>query len=203
MDPYCVTISRKGKENFGIVLKSTSQGIGSILERVVKGSAADQCCECRIGDRLLAVNNLNVLYLDVRIAAFFIETSGNSVTLMFWPSERGASDTPVSMQWEESLVNVELHLELSIAGGSKNMPLFIRGIAFPEYMKKGKLLVGDIITEIKPKTAEIVTLASGVKLLKGHVTLRVKRRRCRELTSSVYSGRTMHRTYPYSITVSR
>ncbi|KFM82302.1 hypothetical protein X975_02653, partial [Stegodyphus mimosarum] len=102
---------------------------------------------------------------------------------MFWPSGRGVSDAPVSMQWEESLVNVDLQLELSVAGGSKNMPLFIRGFARSKNVKNGKLLVGDIITEIKPKTAEIVTLASGVKLLKGHVTLRVKRRRCRELTS--------------------
>ena len=59
--PYNVIVSRNENEGFGfVIISSSSQYYGSSIGKLIPGSPAERCGELKIGDRIIAVNGIDI-----------------------------------------------------------------------------------------------------------------------------------------------
>merc|ERR1712077_108505 len=83
--PYDVTVSRLENEGFGFVIISSVSRAGSTIGRIIPGSPAERCDRLQVGDRILAVNHVDINTLHHGDIVNLIKESGYSVTLTVGP----------------------------------------------------------------------------------------------------------------------
>ncbi|XP_034239712.1 membrane-associated guanylate kinase, WW and PDZ domain-containing protein 1 isoform X2 [Thrips palmi] len=189
--PYDVTVTRRENEGFGFVIISSVNKIGSTIGRIIEGSPAERCNQLHIGDRILAVNHMNITSLHHGDIVNLIKDSGYSVTLTIGAPLDDASSTASVSHREEGGEDEQYHaVELnrgtrgfgfSIRGGREfqNMPLFVLQIAEngPASLDN-RLKVGDQIIEINAINTKNMTHAEAIEIIRNggpSVRLLVKR----------------------------
>merc|ERR1719410_2806511 len=91
--PYDVTVSRLENEGFGFVIISSVSRAGSTIGRIIPGSPAERCGRLQVGDRILAVNHVEINSLHHGDIVNLIKDSGYSVTLTVGPPIDDTSST--------------------------------------------------------------------------------------------------------------
>ncbi|XP_072026608.1 membrane-associated guanylate kinase, WW and PDZ domain-containing protein 2-like isoform X3 [Amphiura filiformis] len=89
--PYDITLSRRGNEGFGFVILSSTLKSGSKIGRIIPGSPADRSPSVNVGDRLIAVNNIDITMLDHKDIVNIIKDTGSTVTLTIAAPEEAAT----------------------------------------------------------------------------------------------------------------
>uniref|UniRef100_A0A1B0DEK7 Uncharacterized protein n=1 Tax=Phlebotomus papatasi TaxID=29031 RepID=A0A1B0DEK7_PHLPP len=80
--PYDVIVSRNENEGFGfVIISSTSQYYGSTIGKLIPGSPADRCAELKVGDRIVAVNRIDIAGMSHGDVVNLIKESGLHVRL--------------------------------------------------------------------------------------------------------------------------
>lgn len=88
--PYDVTVTRRENEGFGFVIISSVSRSGSTIGRIIPGSPAERCGRLHVGDRILAVNHVDINQLHHGEIVNLIKDSGYSVVMTVGP--------PIGMQ---------------------------------------------------------------------------------------------------------
>ncbi|XP_056000644.1 membrane-associated guanylate kinase, WW and PDZ domain-containing protein 1-like isoform X13 [Ostrea edulis] len=99
--PYDVLVTRRETEGFGFVIISSISKMGSVIDRVndwldrkslypwigkiIENSPAERCGRLHIGDRILAVNGVDISHMHHEDIVNLIKDSGYSVTLTVGP----------------------------------------------------------------------------------------------------------------------
>lgn len=117
--PYDVIVSRHENEGFGfVIISSSNHYYGSTIGKLIPGSPADRCGELKVGDRIVAVNRIEIAGMSHGDVVNLIKESGLHVRLTIGvplkeggPSPGGssagvASNTP--MQASPSLLKAQL-----------------------------------------------------------------------------------------------
>ncbi|KAJ1526097.1 hypothetical protein ONE63_009262 [Megalurothrips usitatus] len=189
--PYDVTVTRRENEGFGFVIISSVNKVGSTIGRIIEGSPAERCNQLHVGDRILAVNHMNITSLHHGDIVNLIKDSGYSVTLTIGAPLDDASSTASVSHREEGVEDEQYHaVELnrgtrgfgfSIRGGREfqNMPLFVLQIAEngPASLDN-RLKVGDQIIEINGINTKNMTHAEAIEIIRNggpSVRLLIKR----------------------------
>ncbi|XP_071440196.1 membrane-associated guanylate kinase, WW and PDZ domain-containing protein 1 isoform X2 [Hetaerina americana] len=192
--PYDVSVTRQENEGFGFVIISSVNKAGSTIGRIIEGSPAERCGQLHVGDRILAVNHIDIMNLHHGDIVNLIKDSGYSVTLSIGPPLDDTSSTASASQREEEANVEEEHyhaVELgrgirgfgfSIRGGREyqNMPLFVLQIAEngPAAVD-GRLKIGDQIIEINGINTKSMTHAEAIEIIRnGGPSVRLLVRRC-------------------------
>ncbi|XP_069694002.1 membrane-associated guanylate kinase, WW and PDZ domain-containing protein 1 isoform X2 [Periplaneta americana] len=180
--PYDVTVTRRESEGFGFVIISSVNKAGSTIGRIIEGSPAERCGQLHVGDRILAVNHIDIMNLHHGDIVNLIKDSGYTVTLTIGPPLDDASSTASVSQREEETLGAEEEqyhaVELSrgtrgfgfsIRGGREfqNMPLFVLQIAEsgPAALD-GRLKIGDQIIEINGINTKNMTHAEAIEIIR-------------------------------------
>lgn len=79
--PYDVTVSRRENEGFGFVIISSASRAGSTIGRIIAGSPAERCGRLHVGDRILAVNHVDIAGMHHGDIVNLIKDSGYSVVM--------------------------------------------------------------------------------------------------------------------------
>ncbi|XP_017073182.2 LOW QUALITY PROTEIN: membrane-associated guanylate kinase, WW and PDZ domain-containing protein 2 [Drosophila eugracilis] len=117
--PYDVIVSRHENEGFGfVIISSSNHYYGSTIGKLIPGSPADRCGELKVGDRIVAVNRIEIAGMSHGDVVNLIKESGLHVRLTIGvplkeggPSPGGssvgvASNTP--LQASPSLLKAQL-----------------------------------------------------------------------------------------------
>merc|ERR1712223_815158 len=197
--PYDVSVSRLENEGFGFVIISSVSRAGSTIGRIIPGSPAERCGGLQVGDRILAVNHVDINTLHHGDIVNLIKESGYSVTLTVGPPIDDTSSTASTSHREDQEVHSHLAeddqyfaVELargqrgfgfSIGGGREfhSMPLFVLRMAVdgPAALD-GRLRVGDQLIEINGHTTKNMTHGEAIELIKnGGLAVRLLVRRAR------------------------
>ncbi|CAL4060667.1 unnamed protein product, partial [Meganyctiphanes norvegica] len=96
--PYDLTVTRRENEGFGFVIISSVTKSGSTIGRIIEGSPAERCGHLHVGDRILAVNGVDIKTLHHGHIVNLIKESGYSVTLTIGPPRDDASSTTSNSQ---------------------------------------------------------------------------------------------------------
>ncbi|CAB4058299.1 AIP3 [Lepeophtheirus salmonis] len=91
--PYDVAVDRRENEGFGFVIISSVSRSGSTIGRIIPGSPAERCGRLHIGDRILAVNHVDINYMHHGEIVNLIKDSGYSVVLTVGPPIDETSST--------------------------------------------------------------------------------------------------------------
>ena len=83
--PYDITVTRRENEGFGFIIISSASRAGSTIGRIITGSPAERCGRLHIGDRILAVNRVDISTLHHGDIVNLIKDSGYSVVLTVGP----------------------------------------------------------------------------------------------------------------------
>ena len=83
--PYDVTVTRRENEGFGFVIISSVSRSGSTIGRIIPGSPAERCGRLHVGDRILAVNHVDINQLHHGEIVNLIKDSGYSVVMTVGP----------------------------------------------------------------------------------------------------------------------
>merc|ERR1719211_213943 len=198
--PYDVTVSRLESEGFGFVIISSVSRAGSTIGRIIPGSPAERCGRLQVGDRILAVNHVDINSLHHGDIVNLIKDSGYSVTLTVGPPIDDTSSTASTSHREDQEVNRHLSEEtdqyfavelqrgikgfgFSIRGGREfhSMPLFVLRMAVDgPATQDGRLQVGDQLIEINGQTTKNMTHGEAIELIKnGGLAVRLLVRRAR------------------------
>ncbi|XP_013385356.1 membrane-associated guanylate kinase, WW and PDZ domain-containing protein 1 isoform X2 [Lingula anatina] len=128
--PYNVSVTRRDNEGFGFVIISSVTKSGSNIGqdkvndtnkdgstkphppprigRIIENSPAERCGMLRVGDRILAVNGIDISRMNHEEIVNVIKDSGMCVTLTVGPPpEENPTNTPVSSQRgsQSSMIN--------------------------------------------------------------------------------------------------
>merc|ERR1719191_348865 len=106
--PYDVTVSRLENEGFGFVIISSVSRAGSTIGRIIPGSPAERCGRLQVGDRILAVNHVEINSLHHGDIVNLIKESGYSVTLTVGPPIDDTSSTASTSHREDNEVHRHL-----------------------------------------------------------------------------------------------
>ena len=79
--PYDVNVTRKENEGFGFVIISSASRAGSTIGRIIAGSPAERCGRLHVGDRILAVNHVDIAGMHHGDIVNLIKDSGYSVVM--------------------------------------------------------------------------------------------------------------------------
>ncbi|KAF4528667.1 hypothetical protein B566_EDAN017808 [Ephemera danica] len=91
--PFDVTVARRESEGFGFVIISSVNKAGSTIGRIIEGSPAERCGQLHVGDRILAVNHMDIVNLHHGDIVNLIKDSGYTVTLTIGPPIDDSSST--------------------------------------------------------------------------------------------------------------
>lgn len=179
--PYDVTVMRRENEGFGFVIISSVNKAGSTIGRIIEGSPAERCGQLHVGDRILAVNHIDIMNMHHGDIVNLIKDSGYTVTLTIGPPLDDTSSTASVSQKEEDAMGddeqyhaVELSrgtrgFGFSIRGGREfqNMPLFVLQIAEngPAAMDN-RLKIGDQIIEINGINTKNMTHGEAIEIIR-------------------------------------
>ncbi|XP_059092115.1 membrane-associated guanylate kinase, WW and PDZ domain-containing protein 2-like isoform X2 [Tigriopus californicus] len=182
--PYDVTVTRRENEGFGFVIISSVSRAGSTIGRIIPGSPAERCGRLHVGDRILAVNHVDINCLHHGEIVNLIKDSGYSVVMTVGPPiDDTSSNASTSHREDQELNMLELDdqyyaVELqrgargfgfSIRGGREfhSMPLFVLRIAVDgPAAADGRLRVGDQIIEINGINTKNMTHGEAIELIK-------------------------------------
>ena len=78
-------MTRRENEGFGFVIISSASRAGSTIGRIITGSPAERCGRLHIGDRILAVNRVDISSLHHGDIVNLIKDSGYSAVLTVGP----------------------------------------------------------------------------------------------------------------------
>ncbi|XP_016974879.2 membrane-associated guanylate kinase, WW and PDZ domain-containing protein 1 [Drosophila rhopaloa] len=117
--PYDVIVSRHENEGFGfVIISSSNHYYGSTIGKLIPGSPADRCGELKVGDRIVAVNRIEIAGMSHGDVVNLIKESGLHVRLTIGvplkeggPSPGGSSAGVASnttMQSSPSLLKAQL-----------------------------------------------------------------------------------------------
>uniref|UniRef100_A0A6P4EED6 Membrane-associated guanylate kinase, WW and PDZ domain-containing protein 1 n=1 Tax=Drosophila rhopaloa TaxID=1041015 RepID=A0A6P4EED6_DRORH len=117
--PYDVIVSRHENEGFGfVIISSSNHYYGSTIGKLIPGSPADRCGELKVGDRIVAVNRIEIAGMSHGDVVNLIKESGLHVRLTIGvplkeggPSPGGSSAGMASnttMQSSPSLLKAQL-----------------------------------------------------------------------------------------------
>ncbi|XP_047740389.1 uncharacterized protein LOC108664581 isoform X4 [Hyalella azteca] len=191
--PYDITVTRREDEGFGFVIISSVTKSGSTIGRIIEGSPAERCGKLHVGDRILAVNGVDIKSLHHGSIVNLIKLSGYSVTLTIGAPRDDSSSSTNSLKADSDVgddsgeyMSVELMrgprgFGFSIRGGREfqQMPLFVLRIAEGGPADHdSKLKVGDQLIEINGQSTKGMTHADAIELIKqsnNTVSLLVKR----------------------------
>ncbi|XP_017466795.1 PREDICTED: membrane-associated guanylate kinase, WW and PDZ domain-containing protein 1-like isoform X2 [Rhagoletis zephyria] len=80
--PYDVIVGRHESEGFGfVIISSSNQFYGSTIGKLIPGSPADRCGELKVGDRIIAVNRIDIAGMSHGDVVNLIKESGLHVRL--------------------------------------------------------------------------------------------------------------------------
>ncbi|XP_058837633.1 membrane-associated guanylate kinase, WW and PDZ domain-containing protein 1 [Topomyia yanbarensis] len=80
--PYNVLVARSENEGFGfVIISSSGQYHGSSIGDLIPGSPAERCGELKIGDRIVAVNSIDISAMNHGDVVNLIKESGLQVQL--------------------------------------------------------------------------------------------------------------------------
>ncbi|XP_030561148.1 membrane-associated guanylate kinase, WW and PDZ domain-containing protein 1 [Drosophila novamexicana] len=80
--PYDVIVSRHENEGFGfVIISSSNHYYGSTIGKLIPGSPADRCGELKVGDRIIAVNRIDIAGMSHGDVVNLIKESGLHVRL--------------------------------------------------------------------------------------------------------------------------
>nr|XP_039270672.1 membrane-associated guanylate kinase, WW and PDZ domain-containing protein 2-like [Styela clava] len=158
MSYYDVVIHRRKHEGFGfVIISSVAKGPEAVpgnhvphkIGRIIDGSPAARCKQLHVGDRILAVNGVDIFDLHHGQIVNLIKDSGMSIMLRvaYIPSQEDSA--------RNSCFIVDLHRSkkgfgFGIRGGREyNMPLYVLRMAGDgPAAQSGKIQVGDILVQI-------------------------------------------------------
>ncbi|KAL9921885.1 membrane associated guanylate kinase, WW and PDZ domain containing protein magi isoform 2-T4 [Glossina fuscipes fuscipes] len=101
---YDVIVTRHENEGFGfVIISSSNQYYGSTIGKLIPGSPADRCGELKVGDRILAVNRVNIAGMSHGEVVNLIKESGLHVRLTITCSKEGNSMNPAPVGSSNSL----------------------------------------------------------------------------------------------------
>ncbi|XP_046984274.1 membrane-associated guanylate kinase, WW and PDZ domain-containing protein 1 [Schistocerca americana] len=180
--PYDVTVTRRENEGFGFVIISSVNKAGSTIGRIIEGSPAERCGQLHVGDRILAVNHIDIMNMHHGDIVNLIKDSGYTVTLTIGPPVDDTSSTASVSQRDDDVLGgedeqyhaVELSrgtrgFGFSIRGGREfqNMPLFVLQIAEngPAALDN-RLKIGDQIIEINGINTKNMTHAEAIEIIR-------------------------------------
>jgi len=202
--PYDITVSRLENEGFGFVIISSVSRAGSTIGRIIPGSPAERCGGLQVGDRILAVNHVDINTLHHGDIVNLIKESGYSVTLTVGPPIDDTSSTASTSHREDQEVHSHLAeddqyfaVELargqrgfgfSIRGGREfhSMPLLVLRMAVDgPAAQDGRLRVGDQLIEINGASTKNMTHGEAIELIKnGGMAVRLLVRRSKAPNSA-------------------
>ncbi|XP_037918553.1 membrane-associated guanylate kinase, WW and PDZ domain-containing protein 1-like isoform X2 [Hermetia illucens] len=80
--PYDVIVSRNENEGFGfVIISSSNQYYGSTIGKLIPGSPAERCGDLKVGDRIIAVNRIEITGMSHGDVVNLIKDSGLHVRL--------------------------------------------------------------------------------------------------------------------------
>uniref|UniRef100_H2XS58 Uncharacterized protein n=1 Tax=Ciona intestinalis TaxID=7719 RepID=H2XS58_CIOIN len=197
--PFDIIIHRREHEGFGFVIISSDFSPNTVtgfqaphkIGRIIDGSPAARCGHLRVGDRILAVNNVDITHLHHGQIVNLIKDSGFSIALHVLPieadldnSNRGSqSDRYVFFHYLTYLnffqnISFEcFYVELprsnkgfgfGIRGGKEyNLPLYVLRVAKDgPAAESGQIRVGDILMEINGKSTIDIPHSQAINLIK-------------------------------------
>ncbi|PVD24617.1 hypothetical protein C0Q70_15101 [Pomacea canaliculata] len=122
--PYDVTVTRRETEGFGFVIISSVTKLGTTLGefigRILENSPAERCGRLHVGDRIMAVNGMDITHMHHEDIVNLIKESGLSVVLTIGPPPDDTSSTasPSQRSSQGSMVNALAYP----AGGEQDGP---------------------------------------------------------------------------------
>lgn len=84
--PYKITLFRNIDEEFGFILVSSLNKSNQLISKILENSPAERCQVLNIGDRILALNDINITHMSNFEIFKLIKESGNSITLTVEPN---------------------------------------------------------------------------------------------------------------------
>ncbi|XP_069101308.1 membrane-associated guanylate kinase, WW and PDZ domain-containing protein 1-like isoform X8 [Argopecten irradians] len=96
--PYEVTVTRRPTEGFGFVIISSVTKSGSTIGRILENSPAERCGQLHVGDRILAVNNVDISHMHHEDIVNIIKEAGLAVTLTVGSPQDDNSSTASTSQ---------------------------------------------------------------------------------------------------------
>ncbi|XP_059622680.1 membrane-associated guanylate kinase, WW and PDZ domain-containing protein 1 [Phlebotomus argentipes] len=110
--PYDIIVSRNENEGFGfVIISSTSQYYGSTIGKLIPGSPADRCAELKVGDRIVAVNRIDIAGMSHGDVVNLIKESGLHVRLTI-----GSPQVVNSQQMKAPVKNEGFFVDARFAG---------------------------------------------------------------------------------------
>ncbi|XP_075165873.1 membrane associated guanylate kinase, WW and PDZ domain containing protein magi isoform X2 [Haematobia irritans] len=89
--PYDVIVTRHENEGFGfVIISSSNQYYGSTIGKLIPSSPADRCGELKVGDRIIAVNRIDIAGMSHGDVVNLIKESGLHVRLTIGCPKEGA-----------------------------------------------------------------------------------------------------------------
>nr|CAB3263597.1 membrane-associated guanylate kinase, WW and PDZ domain-containing protein 2 [Phallusia mammillata] len=185
--PFDIIIHRREREGFGFVIISSvkNSGVGfqapHKIGRIIEGSPAARCGHLRVGDRILAVNNVDITHLHHGQIVNLIKDSGFSIELKVLPLEVDEELMGNHQNENSGYISVDLHRSktgygFGIRGGREyNMLLYVLRVAKDgPAAESGQIKVGDILVEINGRSTMDISHSQAINLIKqGGPTLRL------------------------------
>ncbi|RNA37967.1 Membrane-associated guanylate WW and PDZ domain-containing 2 [Brachionus plicatilis] len=104
--PFTITLFRNGNEGFGFVIISTMNKNGPSIGKIVENSPAERCKRLNVGDKILAVNGINITQMSHIDIVKLIKESGNSITLTIGSGtdNQNYSNEPKQLMQSDSVI---------------------------------------------------------------------------------------------------
>ncbi|XP_055372622.1 membrane-associated guanylate kinase, WW and PDZ domain-containing protein 1 isoform X2 [Condylostylus longicornis] len=94
--PYDVVVSRHENEGFGfVIISSSNQFYGSTIGKIMPGSPADRCTELKVGDRIIAVNRIDIAGMSHGEVVNLIKESGLHVRLTIGGTQNDTNNSRI------------------------------------------------------------------------------------------------------------
>ncbi|XP_078487126.1 membrane-associated guanylate kinase, WW and PDZ domain-containing protein 3 isoform X2 [Ciona intestinalis] len=177
--PFDIIIHRREHEGFGfVIISSVKTSITGFqaphkIGRIIDGSPAARCGHLRVGDRILAVNNVDITHLHHGQIVNLIKDSGFSIALHVLPIEADLDNSNRGSQSDSECFYVELPRSnkgfgFGIRGGKEyNLPLYVLRVAKDgPAAESGQIRVGDILMEINGKSTIDIPHSQAINLIK-------------------------------------
>ncbi|XP_076824351.1 membrane-associated guanylate kinase, WW and PDZ domain-containing protein 3-like isoform X2 [Clavelina lepadiformis] len=176
---FDIVIHRREHEGFGfVIISSVKTSDGSFqaphkIGRIIDGSPAARCEHLRVGDRILAVNNVDITHLHHGQIVNLIKDSGFAIALRVLPLD-AEEESETGMQQEKrdytviQLQRSQKGFGISIRGGREyNMPLYVLRVARDGPAADcSDIRVGDILIEINGHSTIDIPHSQAINLIK-------------------------------------
>ncbi|CAJ0601351.1 unnamed protein product [Cylicocyclus nassatus] len=103
---YDVTLTRNENDGFGFIIISSLSRNGSTIGQILENSPAEKCGRLKVGDRVVAVNGIDILNLTHGEIVGLIKASGLTVRLTIAPPMSDGSPLASSTLNRSSVINM-------------------------------------------------------------------------------------------------